>query len=232
MRLLVVSSCTKSKALDCRGQLTLADFQAGPHVVAARESALPRLTAESLYTGRQHALLREGIATLRAARPGWALEWRIVSAGYGLIPSSRPLAPYQASFSEMPTAAARAWARDLRLPELLSAALAPRLDLGLLMLGERYLSVCGLDEIQSAGGTLLVLGDRPRPGGQDSPHVRRIELGADAPGRFGAPWSAVRGAVARLILGALARDGDRAMEAIHTAGTALVAALPHLSRDR
>jgi hypothetical protein len=82
---------------------------------------------------------------------------RIVSAGYGLVRGARPLAPYEATFETMPKAKARQWAAHLGIQADVRAALAEHFDLGLVLLSERYLDACALDEHLSLGGPVLVL---------------------------------------------------------------------------
>ena len=99
MRVLVVTSCTGKKSIAHARHLTREDFARGPEHVASREWELAdHLTpAEDLYTGQQHVRLMRGLRHLRQQAPDRHLysELWIVSAGYGLIPSTQEKALYR-----------------------------------------------------------------------------------------------------------------------------------------
>jgi hypothetical protein len=54
-----------------------------------------------MYTGQQHKRLLAGIKEAERRVPGLDVDLRIVSAGYGLIPDSNRIAPYEATFNDM-----------------------------------------------------------------------------------------------------------------------------------
>lgn len=133
--ILVVSSCTATK-------LQTPD---GP------------LCAESLYAGQQHMRLMRGIGDYRnAGQPAGKLRFHILSAFYGLLPSSRRIASYDHSFSGMPTVAIRRQGHEKNVPEDVRKILRKPFDFGMLLLGDPYLRACELDADIELGGPLIV----------------------------------------------------------------------------
>jgi hypothetical protein len=133
--ILVVSSCTATK-------LQTSD---GP------------LCAESLYAGQQHVRLMRGIGDYRyAGQPAGKLRFCILSAFYGLVPSSRRIASYDHSFSGLPTAAIRRQGNEKNVPEDIRKLLRKPFAFGVLLLGDPYLRACDLDVDIELGGPLLV----------------------------------------------------------------------------
>lgn len=117
MRLLVISSCTRDKRHNSPAELAEPDFLDPAHL-ARREQELRHHScpAGEMYTGRQHLLVRQGLGLLR--RAGVQADLAIVSAGYGLIPEDRVIAPYNVTFTGKTPATVRrrptAWASRRR----------------------------------------------------------------------------------------------------------------------
>src|SRR4051794_39612110 len=100
----VITSCTGEKNVTHDRQLSLADFQQGPKHVAKREAELNgSLTpAVLLYSGLQHERLLRGVLAVESSPDsGLVVDTWIMSAGYGLIPANRAIAPYEATFIGM-----------------------------------------------------------------------------------------------------------------------------------
>ena len=133
MKLLVITSCTGEKVVSDPKQLKLKDFQQGRDHVRARESTLKdKLTrADEIYSGMQHVRLMRGVAEARKA--GIELDLQILSAGYGLIPASRRIAPYEATFQGMKKPELRAWADTLGVSKTFREAVADPCDLCLVL---------------------------------------------------------------------------------------------------
>ena len=136
--LLVISSCTGDKAVKVPA-LTLDDF-ADSDRLAKREHELAsvRRPAETMYTGWQHIYLMRGVNNLRRAFGNDFIDLRILSAGYGLIASDRPICPYNVTFNGMGRAQARVWARHLNVPSDVRTALEG-VEVAIFLLGSRYL---------------------------------------------------------------------------------------------
>ncbi len=164
MKILILTSCTGEKAVDHPKQLTLEDFQAGAKHVAKREKEIADScrTAGEIYTGEQHLRLMRGVAAMRQAGSGKSkneVNLHILSAGYGVIPESRVVAPYETTFATMKTKELREWADVLKVPEDFRKTVVWKYDLGLILLGDNYLQACAVDEkIEFGGPTLLFCG--------------------------------------------------------------------------
>jgi hypothetical protein len=165
MRIVVVSSCTMKKSVESPKGLTLLDFRKGPAHVRKREAELFDLLrpAEDLYSGQQHVRLMRGVTALRGSGPtnskGPEIDLRILSAGYGLVPGSQILAPYEATFGGMGKTQLREWADTLGVPAAFRDAVGAPHDLAIVLLGDDYLDACSLDRSMLLGGpTLLYCG--------------------------------------------------------------------------
>ncbi len=114
-------------------QLTLEDYQSGPAHVKKREKEISSkpTSAEALYSGQQHVRLMQGIDLIRGKKGTFDLDFEILSAGYGLIPSDRNIAPYEATFTGMKKGELREWAaqldvgKDFRRPDVREAGSEP-----------------------------------------------------------------------------------------------------------
>ena len=160
MKLLVISSCSSSKASAPADQLTKIDFDNGANGLALRHQELaPQMTeAANLYAGLQHRQLMSGVRAC-AEDPSMQIDLRIVSAGYGLINGSQRIAPYDVTFEKMSKAAAVQWGQQIGIPEGFRAVLAQQFDLGLVLLGSRYLEVCDIrSDLQLGGPTIFLTG--------------------------------------------------------------------------
>src|SRR5438270_78624 len=118
MRLLIITSCTGKKAIKHPEALTMVDFQQGLAHVVTRELSLDKFLtpAELLYTGNQHLRLMVGITSLHQLSPEINIDLWILSAGYGLVPAKRHLAPYKCTFQGMNKDSLRKWADTLQVP--------------------------------------------------------------------------------------------------------------------
>jgi hypothetical protein len=157
MRLLVITSCTGEKSVSHTDQLTLDDFRQGLEHIHTREQSFSELLtpAEQLYTGMQHERLMQGVNEVRLAKK-FDLDLWILSAGYGLVPAERKLAPYEATFIGMKKADARAWAEQLSIADDVRQVIAKPYDLGLILLGDDYLDACAFDNSLVLGGPTIV----------------------------------------------------------------------------
>ena len=165
MRILVITSCTGEKAVTSDQALTREDFARGSQHVKQREKELKDLMrrAEELYTGQQHVRLMRGVQAIREhgnhdGTPPKLDLW-ILSAGYGLVPGDRKLAPYECTFQGMKSKELRDWADKLKVPEHFRSLVRDKYDLAMILLGDSYLRACSLDASVSFGGpTLLFCG--------------------------------------------------------------------------
>lgn len=210
MRIVVLTSCTGEKSIDSAEGLRLTDFERGATHVRAREKELKSQLrpAEDLYTGQQHVRLMRGVAALRAANvTDLSIDLSILSAGYGVVPASQKLAPYEATFQGMGKSELRSWADQLGVPKGFRDALAAPYDLGLVLLGDDYLDACALDaNVRLGGPTLLFCGRNtlrrlPKVG-----NLHAIALGNPEAKRFSCGLVALKGELAARILSRIAAD--------------------------
>ena len=160
MRILIVSSCTGEKTVTHESQLNREDFAKGEIHVEQKENSLSEYmtSAQELYSGPQHKRLMRGVAALRAER-GQTVHLWILSAGYGVVPAERKLAPYESTFSGMKKAELRTWADELHVPADIRKVLADPYDLAIILLGDDYLRACDLDgQVELGGPTLFFVG--------------------------------------------------------------------------
>lgn len=162
MRILIITSCTGEKKVKPANQLTLEDFRQGARHVKSREKELKEyvMRAGDLYTGEQHVRLMRGVQEYR--ENGGKCQVMILSAGYGLIPEDRLIAPYECTFSTMKAKELREWAQQLKAHEGIRTVVAAAYDIGLILLGDNYLKACMLDAgVKLGGQTLLFAGTGP-----------------------------------------------------------------------
>ena len=207
MKVVIITSCTGEKASSHSRQLTLADFQAGPEHVRMREAELSEnlVEAERLYSGQQHLRLMKGVKAFRSAYPsngaGQSLDLHILSAGYGLVPGDRLIAPYEATFQGMKAKELESWASQLQVAASLRTCLDQPYDIGLVLLGDSYLKACHLDEIEGVGGPTLLLCGKNAAG--RIPKVANLKVvvltNAEAK-RFSCGLVALKGEIASRIL--------------------------------
>lgn len=144
-RVLVVTSCTGEKQTDPPHGLSHVDFLKGKAHLQKRELELQAFMrpAGELYTGMQHLQVRQGMQVLHEA--GIPVRGVVVSAGYGVVPWDRQLAPYDVTFSTMGKRELDDWAKALRVRETLEEELRDA-DLVVFLLGEAYLRAAGLPQ--------------------------------------------------------------------------------------
>jgi hypothetical protein len=216
MRVLVITSCTGEKSVKTEHQLTPDDFAQGADHIAQRERSLqPHMTrAEELYTGQQHKRLMSGVHAFRGstATTGHDLDLWILSAGYGLIPGDRPLAPYECTFSGMPKANAREWSTNRGIPDTFRRLVSVPYDLGIVLLGGAYLDAVQLtQDIRLGGPTLFLTGQSSARVLRSIPNAHLLELTKEDTRRFHAGLVSLKGEVAGRLLAHIAGGGDTSL---------------------
>jgi hypothetical protein len=215
LRVLVITSCTGEKSVESPNALKLSDFQIGAALVRKRERELADFmcSAEDLYTGQQHVRLMRGVDAFRAAHPpsadGATLDLRILSAGYGLVPGSQKLAPYEATFQGMAKSELRKWADMLCVPEAFRDAVSAPYDLGVVLLGDDYLDACSLAAPLKLGGrTLLFCGKNTEKKLPKLDNLHVVALTNAEATRFSCGLVALKGELGSRILSRLAADSS------------------------
>ncbi len=207
MKLLVITSCTGEKGVADDRQLKLEDFQKGAGHVKGREKELKSvlLSAGDMYTGQQHVRLMRGVGEAR--KVGLECQVEILSAGYGFIPESRRIAPYECTFQGMKVGEIRDLAKLLRVPEGFRKTVVEPYDLALILLGENYLKACTLDAgVKLGGPTILFTGSGPAKRLPRIPNLRVITLSNADAKRFSCGLVGLKGEIAKRVLLKLSRD--------------------------
>jgi hypothetical protein len=134
--ILVLSSCTSRK--DPR---------------ASEDRLFP---AEEIYLGEQHRRLMRGIHAFRRSPLTGNLDLRIVSAGLGLIPGERRIAPYDATFQAMPKDEIDRRAEAMRIPQEVGALLQQERAMNIILLGSEYMRAAGFLQHQTFSALTLI----------------------------------------------------------------------------
>lgn len=138
-RILVVTSCTGEKKFKPENQLGFKDFENRKRLASGEKKLVQSMcTAGEMYTGMQHLRLMEGVKLLRNSFEDKAIDVNILSAGYGLIPENRMIAPYEVTFNGMKGHEVDSWASQLGIQSDFEKAIQGY-DLVFLLLGENYL---------------------------------------------------------------------------------------------
>jgi hypothetical protein len=211
LKTLILTSCTGEKAVDHREQLTLEDFQKGSVHLERRELGLQSLlrTAGEIYTGEQHLRLMRGVGAFRTAAggKGGEIELHVLSAGYGVIPEGRKVAPYEVTFATMKSKELRDWADALGVPGDFRRTLAGKYNLGLVLLGDNYLQACAVDDqIQFGGPTVLFCGTGMAKKLPALKNVRLVPISNPEAKRFSCGLVGLKGDLAARLLTGVADD--------------------------
>lgn len=204
--LLVISSCTDRKARRTPS-LTLEDFTDPERLVRREQDLAPaRLPAEEMYTGPGHVNLMRGIKKLRRTFGDDYVDLRIVSAGYGVIKSGRPICPYNVTFKTMGKTQRRTWARHLNVPNDVRAALQGT-DLAIILLGSDYLDAID-PPIKTLDGQRLVYLAKPDESYRLSGAGVVTVPAGQAQTKYGAGYVALKGKMFELFADTLAARPD------------------------
>jgi hypothetical protein len=167
MRILVITSCTGRKSKKSKDQLAYADFEKGKEHVAQRQRVLADLDlvlpARKMYKGPQHVNLVNAISEIECNRQLYShvrIDLYIISAGYGLIQGEQEIAPYNLSRADPAFGSIedwRRWAVRQGIPTEFRRVVEPECDLGILLLGNDYLTACAIDSSVRFGGITVAL---------------------------------------------------------------------------
>jgi hypothetical protein len=143
-KILVISSCTGEKAYKLKNSLTIDDFQSIKRL-KSREKELEDylLPAKEMYTGKQHLHVMDGLKIIRNAIGKEVIDFKIVSAGYGLIDENQVIAPYDITFSNMKSHEIIDWSNKLGIKAALEIILGSY-DLAFFLLGDKYLKALNM----------------------------------------------------------------------------------------
>jgi len=209
---LIITSCTGEKVVESDRQLTREDFAKGAAYVAEREKGLKDSlrTAGEIYSGEQHVRLMRGVGERwKDEGGGMNVELHILSAGYGLIPEDRVVAPYEITFATMKSKELRDWADSLQVPEDFRKTVAKPYDFGLILLGDNYLTACALDSSVKFGGpTLLFCGTGMAKKLPAIANVRVVPVSNPEANRFSCGLIGLKGELAARALAGVKADAS------------------------
>jgi hypothetical protein len=211
VRIRILTSCTKTKTVDCPDDalLTRSDFEAGEEHLEKRERDLSSYCrpAGEMYGGRQHEELMRGVRAFRKARLDADVDVSILSAGYGVVPENRSIAPYDVSFTGVSDGDVRDWADARGMPSQVRDFLAVPADLTLLLLGGKYATAANVDERADLGSPVLFFcNQQTAPTLPNLPQLKPVVVSQREASRFseGIVW--LKGHLARRFLVRLMRN--------------------------
>jgi hypothetical protein len=218
-RILVITSCTGDKAIIGNPGLRLSDFE-DPDRLKRREGALRDLMrpAGLMYTGQQHVHAMNGVRLLRRTLGAGAVQMCIVSAGYGVIDEDRLIAPYDVTFSGMPRPEARLWARQIGVADGVRARL-PGHDLVLVLLGSLYLDAVNPPLPTAGGQRVIYFAKAPERQRLTRTGGVLVLAGARESTLYRMGVIGLKGRMLELFAGAVAREGQSVVDAVHADGT-------------
>jgi hypothetical protein len=201
MKMLVIGSCTGTK--DDAGcppnvRLTEADFDDAVRL-REREIELAKWLkpAAEMYTGRQHTQMMDGVRLLRSAFGQNACDVAIVSAGYGLVPERRPIAPYDITFQGIHKPLIKARGQRLGIPDAIGKLIA-NYPVVLFLLGDDYLRSAHPPLVPSGRQKFIYFGS-PKLRYVDSADVVIVAAAQEAATEFGGSRMFVKGRMFHLL---------------------------------
>ncbi|MHA7816157.1 MAG: tRNA-guanine transglycosylase DpdA [Pseudohaliea sp.] len=168
--------------------------------------------AGELYSGLQHQRLMRGIGALQGHKKIEVDFW-ILSAGYGLVPASQKLAPYETTFAGMKKPELQSWANQLQVPRQFRDLVAQPYDLGVVLLGNDYLQACSLDDqIHLGGPTLFLTGKASAARMPRIRGARALVLSNAEAKRYRCGLVGLKGEIAARLLESIANNPDLAQQ--------------------
>lgn len=155
--ILVLSACTGDKAIN-PPVVGCADIDESSQTSLLEAHPNVSLPAKSLYTGNEHNHVEAAVDQLMKIAE---VDWRIISAGFGLVSPKTHLPSYECTFNDDESVRERVkWlgqnpelltkaeqrqvvAEELGVPADIEHALADGYDLAFVVLGEDYLHATG-----------------------------------------------------------------------------------------
>ena len=138
------------------------------------------------------------------------IDLHIVSAGYGLIPADRRIAPYECTFSGRGRNDLKEWSNELGIPEAFRARMAEPYDLALWLLGDDYLGACWVNShLKLASPTIAFCGRTTIRNLPKIDRLKSVPLSNPEAKRFSCGLVALKGELAAQLLAKLAKCNNR-----------------------
>lgn len=202
---LVISACSGTKAFDPVVDCETIDASPRQELVDAHPEK--SLSARSLYTGDEHGYVEAAVERFAEIAD---VDWRIVSAGFGLVQPDTVLPAYECTFRDADSVRHRARrmgynpdalthreqllrvARELGIPNDIREVLSEGIDVAFVVLGEDYLIATdsGLTSIPEETTTFAFAAGGSRDLIGDSQWVPSTETERDV---LGTTWTRVKG---------------------------------------
>jgi hypothetical protein len=227
VKIRILTSCTKKKAVSCANPITADDFEKGEEHLNERQRKLLdyQLPAGEMYVGLQHRYLMEGVRAVRRRENGFDIDVAIISAGYGVIGEEKPIAPYERAFNGKSKAEIRQLSDRLNIPEESRRFLARPTDLILVLLGGKYLHAADLDETVVFGGdTLLFCSQSAVESLPEWKEVKKVPVTQQTARQFSEALVRLKGLLAKRLLLKIAQDPS-AVEVLRHPETDVIEAL-------
>ena len=181
MEVLVISACSGSKAHD-EETLKYEDFESRNFQEREEELSEYKLSAKEMYTGQEHKYVKEAVRNLKEKA---SVDWKIVSAGYGLISPDKEIVPYEVTFNDSDIDTKK-WADKIEIPEDFRNVVR-KYDLVIVALGTKYLKSLSLKQNGISENPELVFltgktGERELP---DKENISIVTVGRDEQNKYG-----------------------------------------------
>ena len=231
LKISVLTQCSRTKKLPKHPPVRVvrdADFLAaftseqGKEKLAELVHTLAPHTwpAEDVYTGQQHRRLMRAVQLAREVS-GIKVDVHVASAGWGLIPGTQPVVPYDMTLSDLRRSQRARWAEWLGLPAAFTAWLAQPHELKMMLLGDTYLDAVGLsDKTGFPRPTIMFCSPSRSVRVSGVPNLYPVSLGNPEAGAYHCGVMALKGEVAGRFVAELASNLDfraRALFALHQA---------------
>ena len=212
MKILVVTTDTKEKRYNPEKPLTMDDFLDRDRLVRREQELGPyRSPARNMFQGLGHLELMEGLNRLWRHQGREAAELFIISAGYGLVNSSYPIAPYQPNFVGMGLKEIDRWAKYLKIQEGLEALIGGY-QLVFFLLGREHLRATGLPFPLPADIRTVFFTGRSFPVGENAYSLSCNNQDSE---EFGFPPSGLKGYMFKLLCGEVVDKGPALLDEIY-----------------
>lgn len=213
MRILVLTSCTGEKASRSADPLRAADFDDPTRLREGKERlAGLRRPAGVMYTGQQHVRAMRGVHALRGVLGPQNVDVAVVSAGYGLLPEQRMIAPYDVTFSGLSFHAIRERGARLGLAQAVRAEICGY-GIVFVLLGSAYLAAID-PPLPAALGQRIVYFAKPDEQALARAGEVLVPAGRHETRRYGAGLVALKGRMLEMLGAAVTSGGLGLLEAV------------------
>lgn len=153
-KILIINSCSKSKATSHRDQPTCVDLTTKEGRENQKSKFKNILTpAGQLYTGKQASSIQSAVNIFKEKHE---VDYYIISAGFGFVNETEQLPPYECSFSGLGKRKIREMSENLSIVKDMHKSITGKYDLIYLALGIDYLSAVGNLDFLASKTSLLV----------------------------------------------------------------------------